>query len=110
MAPRHQAAVHPLGAAAGGKGQVLDLGRRKRFHTEPQRLAMALRDGGCTADECDWPPGLCHAHHEVPWARGGGTSVASGRLLCPRHHARAHDPAYDTKRLPGGKLTFHRRC
>ena len=93
----------------GGAGQVLDVGRRRRFHTEPQRLALALRDGGCTADGCDWPPGLCHAHHDVAWSRGGKTSFANGRLLCPRHHTLAHDPAYTTTRLGTGKLTFTRR-
>jgi hypothetical protein len=93
----------------GGAGQVLDVGRRRRFHTEPQRLALALRDGGCAADGCDWPPGLCHAHHDVAWSRGGSTSVANGRLLCPRHHTLAHDPAYATTRLGTGKLTFTRR-
>ena len=93
----------------GGPGQVLDVGRRKRFHTEPQRLALALRDGGCTADGCDWPPGLCHAHHDVAWSRGGPTSVTNGRLLCPRHHTLAHHPGYATTRLGTGKLRFTRR-
>jgi hypothetical protein len=96
-------------AVLGGRSQVLDLGRRRRFHTESQRLALALRDGGCTAEGCDWPPGMCHAHHDRPWSQGGGTSVERGRLLCPRHHARAHDPAYRTTPLPGGKVAFVRR-
>jgi hypothetical protein len=30
-------------------------------------------------------------------------------LLCPRHHARAHDPAYEITKLPEGKIRFHRR-
>jgi hypothetical protein len=96
-------------AVLGGQSQVLDVGRRKRFHTQAQRLALALRDGGCTAEGCDWPPGLCHAHHDVPWSHGGDTSLANGRLLCPRHHTMAHDPAYTTTRLGTGKLTFTRR-
>jgi hypothetical protein len=96
-------------AVLGGPGQVLDVGRRRRFHTEPQRLALALRDGGCTADGCDWPPGLCHAHHDVAWSHGGTTSLTNGRLLCPRHHTLAHDPTYTTTRLGTGKLRFTRR-
>lgn len=88
---------------------VLDLGRTKRFHAKAQRLAMGLRDGGCTAEGCDWPPGLCHAHHDDPWSRGGHTNTKKGRLLCPRHHARAHDAAYVTTYLPGGKVAFTRR-
>ena len=95
-------------AVLGSHSQVLDLGRRTRFHTKAQRIALALEQGGCTAEGCDWPPGMCH-HHDVPWHHGGDTSVKNGRLLCPRHHARAHDPAYTTSKLPGGKVAFHRR-
>ncbi len=93
----------------GGQSQVLDLGRKTRFHTEPQRIALAIEQGGCTAEGCDWPPGMCHAHHDPPWSQGGDTSVKNGRLLCPRHHARAHDPTYTTSKIPGGKVAFHRR-
>ena len=96
-------------AVLGGQSQVLDLGRRTRFHTEPQRIALAIEQGGCTAEGCDWPPGMCHAHHDKPWSSGGDTSVKNGRLLCPRHHARAHDPTYTTTTITGGKVRFHRR-
>ncbi len=96
-------------AVLGGRSQVLDMGRKRRFHTEPQRIALALEQGGCTAEGCDWPPGMCHAHHDIPWHLGGDTSVKNGRLLCPRHHARAHDPTYTTTKLPDGKVRFHRR-
>ena len=53
-------------AVLGGKSQVLDLGRTRRFHTEAQRIAKTLEHGGCTAEGCDWPPGLCHLHHPDP--------------------------------------------
>ena len=96
-------------AVLGGASQVLDLGRRRRFHTESQRIALALEQGGCTAQGCDWPPGMCHAHHEVAWSRGGPTDLKNGRLLCPRHHARAHDPDFELTKLPGGKVAFTRR-
>jgi hypothetical protein len=96
-------------AVLGGKSQVLDIGRKTRFHTPAQRIALAIEQGGCTAEGCDWPRGMCHAHHDVPWTRGGGTSVKDGRLLCPRHHARAHDTGYTMTKLPGGKVRFHRR-
>ena len=33
----------------------------------------------------------------------------NGGLLCPRHHARAHDPTYEMTHHPDGKVTFHRR-
>ena len=93
----------------GTKGQVLDVGRKRRFHTEAMRLAMGVRDGGCTAEHCETPPGMCHAHHDIPWSAGGHTNVETGRLLCPHHHRRVHDPRYDITRLPSGKVRFHRR-
>ena len=94
----------------GGPSVVLDVGRKARFHTEPQRIAMALRDGGCTAEGCDRPPGWAEAHHDaVSWSDGGSTSVDNGRLLCRFHHTRAHSSAYETTRLPNGKIRFHRR-
>ena len=67
----------------GGRGQVLDVGRRRRLHTEAMRLAMGVRDGGCTAVDCEVPPGLCHAHHDNGWAQGGHTNVNTGRLGLP---------------------------
>jgi hypothetical protein len=73
------------------------------------RLAMGVRDGGCTAQGCETPPGLCHAHHDTPWSAAGPTNVDTGRLLCPHHHRRIHDPKYETRRLPGGKVSIHRR-
>ncbi len=59
----------------GGKSQPLDVGRKRRLHTESMRLAMGVRDGGCTAQGCETPPGLCHAHHDTPWSAGGPTNV-----------------------------------
>ena len=50
----------------GGKSEPLDVGRRLRFHTKAMRIAMGVRDGGCTAEGCDRPPAMCHAHHDVP--------------------------------------------
>ena len=93
----------------GGRSQVLDLGRKRRFHTEGMRLAMGVRDGGCTAEGCEAPPGLCHAHHDAAWSAGGHTNLDTGRLLCPHHHRRLHDPSYEVTRLPSGKVQFHRR-
>lgn len=96
-------------AVLGSRSQPLDLGRKTRFHTEPQRTALMLRDGGCAAVGCDWPPGMCHVHHRDPWSAGGGTSVADGVLLCPRHHTVAHDRRYQLKTDRRGRVTFSRR-
>lgn len=97
-----------LPAVMAGSSCVLDLGRRRRFHTPAQRLAMSIEQGGCRAEGCDWPPGMCHAHHPVPWSQGGATDK-DGDLLCPRHHHLIHDPGYRHTRLPDGSIRFHRR-
>ena len=96
--------------ALSGPSEILDVGRKRRFHNPTQRLALTVRDRGCTAEGCDRSAAWCHAHHdEVSWAHGGGTSVARGRLLCPFHHGRAHSAAYDMTGLPDGRIRFHRR-
>jgi hypothetical protein len=103
-----RAGIIPL--VLGGQSVVLDAGRRRRFHSEAQRIAMGVRDGGCTAAGCEAPPALCHAHHdETPWSRHGGTSVAKGRLLCPQHHRLVHDPAFQHSLDKHGKVRFSRR-
>jgi len=96
-------------AVLGSRSEPLDLGRKVRPHTGPQRTAMGIRDKGCTAVGCDRPPAWCEAHHETAWADGGGTSVEHGRLLCPYHHHRAHDDHYDMRHLPDGTVRFTRR-
>ena len=101
------AAIIP--AVLGGKSEPLDLGRRRRFHSPTQRLAMTLRDKGCTAQGCDRPPSMCHAHHDHPWSHGGNTDVATGRLLCGHHHRRIHDTHYEHRIEPSGAVSFHRR-
>jgi uncharacterized protein DUF222/HNH endonuclease len=95
--------------ALAGPPVILDAGRKTRLHTETQRLAMTVRDRGCTAEHCDRPPGWTEAHHDLPWSAGGSTSLDNGRLLCRFHHQRAHSPHYDTEHLPNGKIRFHRR-
>ncbi len=85
-----EAGVIPM--VLGGKSEVLDVGRRRRFHTKAQRLAIAQRDKTCVVGGCDAPPSRCHVHHIIPWSEGGSTSVKDGRLYCPVHHAMVHDP------------------
>ncbi|HET7355173.1 MAG TPA: DUF222 domain-containing protein [Nocardioidaceae bacterium] len=96
-------------AVLDSRGEVLHLGRKVRLHTPPQRLALGIRDKGCTAEGCTKPAYLTEAHHTSPWSQGGNTSVTDGVLLCPWHHHRAHDPRYRVEYLPTGKTRFHRR-
>lgn len=102
------AAIIP--AVLGGQSEILDLGRSRRLHSPAQRKALRLRDGHCRAEGCSVPAAWCDVHHAgQPWSRGGRTDLADGALLCGHHHRRAHDPAYDTTRLPNGEFRFHRR-
>ncbi|GAA3912757.1 HNH endonuclease signature motif containing protein [Microbacterium invictum] len=72
-------------------GNPLDLGREKRLFTSSQRLAFAIRDGGCMWPGCERPPLFCEAHHCTPWAEGGATDVDAGILLCRFHHLLLHN-------------------
>ena len=96
-------------AVLGGPGQVLDVGRKARLFSSTQKIALALRDGGCTVQGCGRPPGRCDAHHDHPWSHGGATDLANGRLLCPRHHTLVHDPRYTTHPAPANKIRLNIR-
>jgi hypothetical protein len=93
----------------GSASQPLDLGRATRLFTKAQRIALGLRDGGCTARGCETTASGCHAHHDDPWSRGGATDLANGRLLCPRHHRLAHDSRYAMTVHADNKVSYVRR-
>jgi hypothetical protein len=95
-------------AVLGGKSEVLDLGRSKRFHSRAQRIKATIEQGGCIEEGCDTPPAFTHMHHPTPWSRGGRTD-SDGWMLCPSAHRRAHDPRYTHELLPNGKVRFYRR-
>ena len=92
-----------------GDGQPLHLGRARRLFSPGQRIAMGVRDKECRAHGCSIPAAWTEAHHLHGWVLGGNTDIEDGILLCPWHHHRAHDPAYQTDRMPNGDLRYHRR-
>lgn len=55
----------------------LDLGRTTRLATPAQRLALWLRDRGCTYPGCSIPPTWCDAHHVIHWCDGGPTDLGN---------------------------------
>ncbi|MEO8529086.1 MAG: DUF222 domain-containing protein, partial [Pseudolysinimonas sp.] len=76
-------------------GNVLDLGREQRLYSSRQRVAIAVRDGGCIWLGCERPPSWTEAHHIDHWARDHGrTDVARGVLLCRHHHLRLHNEGW----------------
>jgi hypothetical protein len=98
-----------LPAVLDGTGRVLDLGREQRIYTPAQQLALALTQKTCRAEGCQMPGTWCEAHHWTPWAKGGGTDLAQGVLLCSQHHHRVHDPRFTATRLPTGRIQIIRR-
>ncbi|MDR1790968.1 MAG: HNH endonuclease [Propionibacteriaceae bacterium] len=75
-----------LPVVLGGQSEPLDVGRAQRLATGPIRQALETRDGGCVFPGCDTPPSRCHAHHIIPWQKGGPTTINNLALLCPHHH------------------------
>ncbi len=80
-------------------GQPLDVGRSQRLFTARQRVALAVRDGGCRWAGCERPPSWCEAHHIEPWGtHDGRTDVADGVLLCRHHHLLVHNNGWQVER------------
>lgn len=66
-------------------GRPLWLGRNQRLANTAQRLAVAVRDGGCF--ECGAPMHRCELHHIQEWHRDRGrTDVDNLVAVCRRHH------------------------
>jgi GH24 family phage-related lysozyme (muramidase) len=66
-------------------GRRLWLGRNQRLANIPQRLSVAVRDGGCF--ECGAPMHRCELHHMQEWHRDGGpTDIDNLVAVCRRHH------------------------
>ncbi len=108
-ARRMACAAGVIPAVLGSRGQLLDLGRRARLYTKPQRVAMAVQQGfTCAVERCGRPTAWADAHHLDGWAKGGRTDVADGVLLCGRHHTLVHHPDYLTQRLAPGRISLTR--
>jgi hypothetical protein len=84
-------------------GTLLDLGRTARFANRAQRRAMKARDKRCQFAACSLTRGL-HAHHLIPWSRGGSTDIADMVLLCSHHHHLVHEGGFSIRREADGRL------
>jgi hypothetical protein len=81
------------------RGNPLDLGREQRLFATKQRLALAVRDGGCMFTGCSIPASYCEAHHcDHWWAEGGRTDIDRGILLCRHHHMLLHNNGWKITR------------
>src|SRR5690606_5113505 len=80
-------------------GSPLDVGREERLFTTKQRIALAIRDGGCRMPGCDRPPSYTEAHHlNERAADGGRTDIADGILLCRHCHMLIHNNGWRISR------------
>lgn len=76
----------------GDAGRPLDVGRHQRLFTRAQRIAIAVRDGGCVGIGCRAPISQCEMHHIDHWAADRGrTDVDDGVPLCRNHHLGLHN-------------------
>jgi hypothetical protein len=88
----------------GPDSEPLDVGRAQRTLTGPRRRVLDARDKGCAYPGCTRTVRWCSAHHIVPWARGGGTSVDGCLLLCWHHHRKVHEGGYKLLRQDDGTV------
>ncbi len=89
-------------------GNPLDVGREERLFTSKQRIALAVRDGGCRWPGCDRPPSYCEAHHCDHWAADHGrTDIDRGILLCRFHHLMLHNDGWRIGRHGLSEFVLH---
>ncbi len=100
-----EASIIPL--VLGSPSQVLDQGYLERYFTPAQRLALAMRDKGCSFPGCTVPPQWCEAHHVTHWLFGGETNLGNGALLCGRHHTVVHTKEMTAMVTPHGVTWLH---
>lgn len=68
-----------------GTGREVYSGKARNF-SAAKRRSMFARVGTCEWPGCDRPAEWCDGHHITPYAEGGLTAAAEGRLECRFHH------------------------
>lgn len=88
-----------------GTSRVIDIGATRRFFGGATRRAVMLRDRNrCFVPECDAVDGL-EVDHIEPYAAGGRTVQANGRVACDVHNRTRHTRPTDRgqARRPRGR-------
>lgn len=89
-------------------GNPLNVGREHRLFTAKQRIALAVRDGGCMFIGCRTPASYCEAHHCDHWHEDlGSTDIDRGILLCRHHHMLLHNNRWKITRDGQGPFLLH---
>ena len=98
------AKIYPI--VLDGDGEILDFGRSRRFFTNTQKLAAAVRDLTCQFADCDRPVRYADYHHCHPWAHGGPTDVANAAPTCDACHDKLTNHGYRIERHHGTTYTY----
>ncbi|WP_309103199.1 DUF222 domain-containing protein [Microbacterium sp.] len=107
MADQHACDAGTVRVSVDRAGNPLDVGREQRLFTPKQRIALAIRDGGCRWRGCDRPASYCEAHHVDHFSDGGRTDVDRGILLCRFHHMNLHHGRWRISREDKGDFVLH---
>lgn len=91
--------AHGLASLVDREEGPVDLYRTSRFAVDKQRLLMLTKSTTCIWPGCRQGAEHCHAHHIVPWARGGPTNMTNLVPLCKYHNGiNDDDPTKPTGR------------
>jgi hypothetical protein len=69
-----------------GPERVRDVGVRRRLFAGATKRAVQVRDKECFHPTCEEPAEACEIDHVQPWAAGGLTTEANGRVACGFHN------------------------
>jgi hypothetical protein len=83
------------------QGNALTAGITRRRHTTAQRRAIEMLHQTCVFPGCRMPANDCDIDHNLPWARGGPTTVANGTPKCRHDHRLRHEGGWDYRFLEG---------
>jgi hypothetical protein len=81
--------------------RVTGFGTGRRLFNEAQRLAIMVRDKGCTFPGCDVAPAWCQIHHVTEHSQGGPTSIENGAAVCGHHHRTFEQIGYTCHMIDG---------
>jgi hypothetical protein len=87
-----------------GRGNPLDVGRRRRTVPTALRRALQFRDKGCRFPGCTNT--RVDSHRVVPWSRGGETKLGNLVSTCRKHHRYVHELGFRVEVRTDGSFTF----
>jgi hypothetical protein len=92
-------------AKTNARGNVLDIGRKRRSIPPALHRALLLRDRGCRFPGCT-ATAFVEAHHIDHWLHHGPTSLANTLLVCHHHHVAVHEGGFRIERSTEGEARF----